>query len=346
MLMTPMPMVRAEHLAGRRQRGVSLIEVMVGLALGAIVSAGLLMLFANASSNGQNVQRSSVQIENGRYTAELLRDDFQLAGFFGELATDGAAYTTPDPCATAPGTVFVAAPLSLPTPVRGYSATEALGCLTSQSRLAGTDAIVVRRLELTTVNPAAIASGNHQYHLQTSFCATDPPTTPLVYGKNASAFTLRGRACDSTVVNIARAYVSRIYFVASCNVCGGSGDGIPTLKRLDLIGNELVETALVEGIQNFRLEYGFDTDGNGSADTYATGAAPSGAASLWENVVAVKLHYIVRSTDVVSGTSLAGTQSFDLGGAGTVNTANDGFVRRAYSTTIRLVNPSGARELQ
>jgi type IV pilus assembly protein PilW len=143
-----------------------------------------------------------------------------------------------------------------------------------------------------------------------------------------------------------RAYIARTYFVADCNQCGSGGDSTPTLKRLDLVGGQLVETALVEGVETLRLEYGLDTDNNGSADVYKTALDAAGPASQWDNVVALKLHFIVRSPERVIGKNLAGAQEFDLGGAGTVAVADDGFSRRAYTSTIRLINPSSARETQ
>lgn len=328
---------------GLRQRGVTLVELMIGLTLGMIVSAALLLVFANASSNGQNLQRSSSHIENARYAVELLREDLRQAGFFGEVAVAGATFTTPNPCQTVP-TGFSAAPFGLPTPLRGYRASEVLGCLTSANRLAGTDALAVRRLDTVSVNPATLAAANQQYHVQYSFCSTDPATTPLVFDKLAAAFVLHDRGC--TNVNTVRPYVARLYFVASCNRCGSGGDNTPTLKRLDLVGNQLVETALVEGVETLRFEYGFDTNGDGNADVYLATAGASGALSQWENVVSLKVHLIVRSTERASGSGLTTAQTFQLGDLGSVTTSNDGYARRAYSATVRLINPSGAREAQ
>ena len=59
-----MNMIANHRVSVRRhlQRGLTLIELMVGLALGLVVTAALLLLFANASSNGQNLARSSLQI--------------------------------------------------------------------------------------------------------------------------------------------------------------------------------------------------------------------------------------------------------------------------------------------
>ncbi len=330
-----------------RQRGMSLVEMMIGLAIGLVISAALLLLFANASTQGQNQQRTSAHIENGRYATDLLREDLALAGFFGETVVPGrpsdptlSLYVSPDPCATVPAGYFTAASGYLfPTPLRGYGAAEVLGCLSN--RRAGTDAVAVRRVDITTVAAGALAASNQRFHLQYSFCEDDPPTPPLVFSTSSGAFTLRNLGCTGAAT--ARPFVSRIYFIADCNECGV--DTTPTLKRLDLEGNSLVETALVEGVETMRFEYGFDTDQDGDVDEYRTAPAAAGEASFWENVVSLRAHLIVRSLDRVAGASaLASAQSFELGAVGTVDTARDGFVRRAYSSTIRLVNPSDARE--
>ncbi len=321
---------------------------MVGLTVGLLLASGLLTLFANGSMTGQNLQRSSVQIENARYAAELLQDDLRMAGFYGEIDMRAVMVATPDPttdpdpCSTNPAAAFAAVPLALPAPVRGVGAGETLACLSN--RRAGTDALVVRRLDIDPVAPDTV-DGN-RYHVQYSFCEADAPGIPLVFSRSKSDFTsagaLRNRACNGP--NRVRGYVSRVYFIADCHRCGS--DTTPTLKRIDLVGDALVETSLVEGIETLRLEYGFDIDSDGSVDAYRTSLdAGPGPTAEWRNVMAVKANFVARSLDHASG-SPAGAQTFELGGTGIYTTANDGFVRRAYSSTIRLVNPSGARELQ
>lgn len=331
----------SSSLPQRRQRGVTLIELMVGMTLGMLVAVALLRLLADTSANGQNVARASTQIENGRYAAELLRDDLQLAGFFGEAPVAGVAYTNPSPCAVA-ATDFTAAPLAFPAPVQGYSSAEVVACL--GNRRAGSDALVVRRLDTVPTALAGLDAANTQYYVQYSFCAEDPAAQPLVFDKAPVEMVLRNRACAAA--NFVRAYVSRVYFIADCNNCSSGGDGIPTLKRVELVNNTSVETPLVEGVETLRFEYGFDTNGDGSADEFKTTLGGAGPTALWQNVVALKLHYVVRSAEKVVGSSLAGDQTFSLGGIGTLNVAGDGHVRRAYSTTLPLVNVAAAREQQ
>jgi type IV pilus assembly protein PilW len=339
--------MKKHHHTRPAQRGLTLIELMVGLTLGLLVTAALLTVFANASNTGRNLERASQQIETGRYVAELMSEDLRLAGFYGEVQFTGTAYSQPDPCSSDPNPAgalnWVADPLTLPTPVRGYREADAVGCLTH--RRPGTDAVAMRRVSVEITAPASLPGTNTQNYVQYSYCQTDPAMTRLVFGTASSGFVLHNRNC--TAANGVRAYVSRLYFVDSCNQCGTGGDTIPTLKRMELIGNQVVETPLAEGVEMMRIEYGFDTNNDGAPDTYllTTDAAVAGA--TWENVVSIKLHYVTRSIEKASGTGLATAQSFTLGGAGTyeIPTA-DGYTRRVYTTVVRLANPSGQREVQ
>jgi type IV pilus assembly protein PilW len=325
----------------RRQRGVTLVELMVGLTLGLIISAALLLLFANASARGQDLSRAGSQIENGRYITEMFREDLRLAGFFGEISQGGATYSQPNPCDVAPSG-WSGAPFTLPSPVQGYSATDALACLAN--RKAGTDAIAIRRVDVVSTDPSTLPGGNSQYYVQYSYCAGALLAPRLVFGTDRSIFTLQNRAC--TGVNVVRAYISRIYYVADCNVCTPSSDGVPTLKRVDLVGGTLTTTALADGVDMLRFEYGFDVDGDGSPDAYLTQIGLAGPTSLWSNVVAVKAHIVTRSLDKATGANLATAQEFQLGGTPVLDVAADGYTRRAYSSAIRLVNPSSVREVQ
>ena len=329
------------------QRGLTLVELMVGLTLGLLVTAALLTVFANASNSSRNLDRTSQQIETGRYVSELLTEDLRLAGFYGEVQLNSVAYTSPDPCSTDPNPAgtenWKADPLTLPAPVRGYQPSEALPCLAN--RRAGTDAVAMRRVSSEVTTPAALPAVNNQHYVQYSYCETDPAMTRLVFGKSATDFTLRNRACSA--VNSIRAYVARLYFVDSCNQCGTGGDTIPTLKRMELVNGTLVETPLAEGVEMLRIEYGFDTDNDGAPNTYLLTTDASVPGAVWENVVAIKMHYVTRSIDKATDSALATSQSFTLGGTGNYAIATaDGYVRRAYTTTIRLVNPSSVREIQ
>ena len=85
---------RARVLPTRRSMaGVSLVELMIAVTLGLMVLATLASVFASTSASRNELERTSRQIENGRFAMELMGDDLRLAGFYGELAVN--AVTTP-----------------------------------------------------------------------------------------------------------------------------------------------------------------------------------------------------------------------------------------------------------
>ena len=61
----------------------------------------------------------------------------------------------------------------------------------------------------------------------------------------------------------------RGYYLASCNSCTPS-DGIPTLKRVEIIDNAVRIVSLAEGVINLQVEYAFDTNDDGSPEQYLT----------------------------------------------------------------------------
>jgi type IV pilus assembly protein PilW len=113
-------------------------------------------------------------------------------------------------------------------------------------------------------------------------------------------------------------------------------------SSFDLSGGTLAHQAalpLIEGIEAFHVEYGIDTSGDGSPDSYSS-TPPTTAADL-SNVVAVKIYVLARNREITPGYTDA--KSYQLGGAPVIAAANDGFKRHVFSSTIRLVNPSGRR---
>ena len=72
--------------ARRRSRGITIIELMVGIAAGMLIVAAMSLLFANNSRGRAETERASQKIENGRYAMEL--------GFHVTLVRDATAAFT------------------------------------------------------------------------------------------------------------------------------------------------------------------------------------------------------------------------------------------------------------
>ena len=128
----------------RRQRGFTLVELMIASAIGLLVLAGMATLFVSNSRAQTEIEKANRQIENGRYAIDLLTSDLRNAGYYGEFdpsrMPDPAAL--PDPCDTDLADIRAALPLS----VQGFNNAEdkSVACLTDLKP--GTDIVVVRRV--------------------------------------------------------------------------------------------------------------------------------------------------------------------------------------------------------
>lgn len=348
-----MTRARIPQLRRTATRGFTIVELMVGLAIGLVLVAGLALMFANTSRSREELGKSVQQIENGRYAMELLQDDISLAGFYGETPPDVSYTNVPVACAAALGTPsgsglgWDSSTKSAPVPIMGLSATDAAALACLPDHLAGTPAFVLRRLGIEALAPSAIVSSSNAAYIQTSRCSTDPLATPFVMSATAGDFTLKNFKCNA--VNQVRQYISRIYYVAKCSECSLDAADIPTLKMAELRGTSsgmaMEIVPLAEGIEDIHILYGFDTTNSGNADEFLDGLSGTAGApdNTWENVVAMRLYLMSRTTERSPGFDESG-KTYDMGRGTAVNSPNDQFKRRVYMTTVRLPNVAGKRE--
>jgi type IV pilus assembly protein PilW len=340
------------------QRGLSLIELMVAITIAGVLVLGLATLFGSSSRNFAENERASRQIENGRYAMDLLAEDLRHAGFFGEVGNVTTLPITPiamptalpDPCLTAVASVKAA----LPVPVQAVDGGDTIpSCIAAADHIAGTDVVVVRRANTTTIPAASAVAG--EYYTQTAFC----PAATSVFTLATSGFTgggaLKAKNCSDDAP--IRKYHVHIYFVSPCSIGTGTGGAcasgdraIPTLKRLELTSAGLVIRPLVEGIENLQLDYGLDTTNDGAPDTWTakpTGGSAAAEVLAWSSVVAVRLHVLARNVDKSGG--YTDTKTYDMGllADGSANTvAGSGeYKRHAYSEVVRLIDVSQRREV-
>lgn len=331
--------------------GMTLIELLVAMALALLVLGAVAVLFGGSSANRNALERSARMAENAHYAMEALRNDIAQAGYYDAMVTaaGGFAWQDPDPgpCATGINTLGWGNPppqatpksiTSAPVPVFGLRAGDPTpACL--PDRKAGTAVLMVRFVGPDATPPAS-ATGNP--YLQMSKCELETPNIQNlgVLSSTPAHFTLHNIDCN-TLADVKR-YVSRTYYVATCDRCGR--DTIPTLKRADLDNGQIVVTPLVEGVENFQVEYGVDANGDGTPDRYLEypdGALGAGFGA-WQNVMAVRLYLLVRSTDAEAG--YGETKQFNLGPAGYVATTADGYRRMLLTSIVRLMGPAGQRE--
>jgi type IV pilus assembly protein PilW len=373
------PAIRGMPQGLRLQRGSTLVEWMVSITIGLVLLAGLTTLIAQQSSTQAELEKSSRQIENGRYAMQLLNEDIQMAGFYGEfsnvsgLAVPGAL---PDPCSVVVANIEAA----MVFPVQGYDSLATtsglLTCIDPLNHVDYTDILVVRRVEpaTLTIAVAASAAASGQVYLQSGLTASG-----LVFekkmgtGGNTSGFDLLTQAKPAiaaasgvpatpaipAVAAPLRKFLVHIYFVSPCSVpasggstCTSAADGgkpIPTLKVVELSSSgSMSTTPLVEGIENMQIDYGIDSTGNDGAPDGEFLATPVAVAD-WANVVALRVHLLTRNNESSAGYVDSKTYEMGYDNAGNVQTvtpatAVQSYKRRLFSQLIRVVNTSSRRD--
>ena len=320
-------------------RGFTLIEMMIAITLGLMILAALTTFFVQTSANRSEMDRGSRQIENGRFAMDILREDLSLAGFYSDVQQASVAWQTPAACETVAANLgFSASPVRMPIPIFGYpNLVGAPPCIANA--VPGTDVLVVRRFN-TEPTPVASAVAN-QFYMQISHCATDSSTTPVFVGPGSGAggFTLRKVNCTS-LADLWR-YHEHVYYIRRCSVCGV--DNIPTLVRLVLDGGVTKTEELAEGIQEMRIDYGLDANGDGAPEQWrrCDAATPCTAAD-WLNVTAIKVNLL--SSTLENSPGYTDKKTYALGLAGTVGPFGDGLKRHVYSAVVNAANRSGPRE--
>lgn len=325
---------------GRRQRGVTLIEVMIVLAIGVMIGAALMTLFSESIQTRNRIERAGQKSEAGRYALAHLAAELRLAGFYGEFIPSAITPVLNTLCDA--GTIRTNdltwnTTANLPAAVRGIAAAAVTGgdvvdgCLTLPDHRAGTDVLVVWRAD--TCSDAGGCPGSTGLG----------PMTPR----------------------------KKLYYVADCNDCSPS-DQIPTLKEMTMDGVNRTWSAtpvsLVPGVEAMRFEFGVDSHlapavDDGVVEYFGTanvgGATPTDSqlpslenlaatpisantnGDNWDDVLAVRISILVR--DLAATTGYVDNSRYVVGDI-EVDPPNDSFKRRVFSTTMTLTNVLGRRE--
>ena len=353
-----------------RARGFSLVEFMVAMTIGLFLVAGLVYLIAETSRSRAEIERSSRQIENGRYAIDRIAEDVRHVGFWGEAPLDPStlpvAAALPNPCNTAIATNDT----GLVVPIQAYAGAGTLpsalnSCLSALSYKPNTDVLVIRHASTDTYTTAQAAAGTNgnSLFLQTGLA---PPAGENAFvhriarGSLTGTFDLQrinGGTDPAFTYGTAplRRYITHIYFISTLDESGAS---IPTLRMLELgTGPAWQVFSIAEGIEEMRFDFGLDAAAtkDGVSDncgatalvrfTKCDGSAlASGADEVdhWTNIVAVQVYIVARNAE--TSPAYWDDKVYNLGLAGTAGPYNNNYRRHAYTTFVRLNNVSMPRE--
>lgn len=318
--------------AGRRQTGLSLIELMIALALGLVLILVALYLYVASKQSYRGVEALSRLQESGRAAVRYLENDLRLAGHLGCLkgapvnhavsaVGDANRYVGPlkgyEGSALPPGLVAGAIRAdsdSIHIQGGSFETGKLVATMVSKS-----DALAVddRGLNFGTSELLMVADCANADIIEASVSGTAPALT-ITYGMNPLS-----KAYDQKA-EVMR-FVNRVYFISA--VVDGECTAM-SLCRKTLRGKDLVTELVIQNVEGMKLLYG-QMDASGSVTRYTSAAAVTD----WSKVASVQLSLLLRSDEDNVATS---PQPYEFNGAST--TPNDRRLRKVFVTTVGLRN--------
>jgi type IV pilus assembly protein PilW len=332
------------------QSGMTLIEIMIALLIGAFLLGGVLQIFIGSKQTNRMQEGLSRLQENGRFAMDFITKDIRMADFWGCLTGLTTITNNLDPSGTGYNTDIYGF-------AQGITGTN--GAAGSNSALDVPDTISMRGASNTGITVETPYGPNTSSNIKISTnnglaqgdivlvsdCSqgdifqisnANPNTGGIAVHNTGSATQPGNKNTSNPGCPGANAHcLSKVYqgdaaifklSTTTYSIQNGAG-GQPSLYR-KLDANAATE--LVEGIENLQILYGEDTDNDGTANYYV----PAGTAGLnMDQVVSVRISLLARTID---NNLAAAPLAYTYNGATT--TPGDRRLRRVFTSTIAIRN--------
>lgn len=316
-------MMGAPH---RTQRGVSLIELMIALLISLFLIGGAITVYVQARSSQTAASTTSQVQDSGRIAFEMMISDIRLAGLWGRNNVTGqvagrrgsAAELAPfaDDCEPR-WYVDAAVHLGGSNEDNPYPAT----CIDNASFQAETDTLVVRHADVMT--PLAIA----ELTATGVYIRSDSTHGELFVGNAVPA----GFDASAQIYP----FSTTMYYVRPYSLEGAGGvalDDTPSLRRISVTdGPDLIDEEIASGVEDFQVQFGVDTDGDGSVNSFLNGDS---LALDPDQIMSVRMWLLLRATNEEDGYSNNNTYLY----GGKSRVVNDGYRRVLLVNTVFLRN--------
>ena len=309
-------MTSYRHLSRRHQpaKGFSLVELMVAMVLGFIIIGGAISVYLASKRSLTEVEQVATLSENGRFALQLLGYSVRHIGFYGganprDIRSDGvgavAGDCTGDTAAYDADHSFFA--------IRATSAVVA-GCITDA--MPETDVLVIKGVgtrplyDANPEDPTAPSDGvisfpAGEWSAQQAYVITNSESGMLLDGADTPPDVGEG---GELALAVAWPYRLQIYYIRN--------GATPTLSRKILAWDVDTESMaiqtedLVQGVENMRFRFGYDSNDDGEVDTLAN-VTDVTIADAWNQVTSLQVFLLLASD--VSDPSYTNEKTYQLG---------------------------------
>jgi type IV pilus assembly protein PilW len=334
-----------------KQEGLSLVELMVALAIAALLMAGVLSIFQSSKVTYLTNEQTSRLQENGRVALELMLYDLRSAGY-GGCARETIFTTTLNDAAEVPW--------NYAQPVQGFESQgdgdylPALTLVLAPAPLPESDVLVVRMPERDrpamtmqtdlanlTDNPqvlaasAPVAAGQIMLITDCEASTVFQASGWAVGAPNSSVLHAAGGAAPgNATADLGFQYRAGARLLPLDTVTywvGDDGSGPALWRRM---GDGAAEM-LVEGVEALQVAYGEDTDADRVANDYFS----ADEIDDWDTIISVNLALLLRSEESGVDRDEATYQLLEpaIGGV-TIDPDDDRRQRMLFTTTAALRN--------
>ncbi len=336
-----------------RERGFSLVELMVAMTLAGFLIVGAVQVYSDSSKSYGIHETASRLEESARYAFSVLEPDVRMASYWGltkgSVSITGAAAQTAAAAIALAGAAATACGnnygVDLVNTLEGNNDGYALGCQAFNNRpMPSSDTLTVRRASYLPSTVAAATIGPLR------ICSTRLSVTLVNVANNAlTCPAAPGGAVNDLIVHAY--YVDRDSSTAA---------NVPTLYRKSLTYTALfaptfVDEEILPGVEDLQVQFGIDPTGTTGIATQYVDALAAAALPAAAQIVAVRIWLLVRSdtpeqgftdnrTYVYGNRSIAtGTvASLTAGGAaGKAYAPADKYRRLLVSRTVMIRNDLG-----
>lgn len=299
-------------------KGYTLVEIMIALALGALLLAGSLEIYSTARASWADQRLGAVVVENGRVMSQILRSSFSGAGYWGCLPdSNNKLYLDITPTAdtlhpylyandgTGASGLGISRSVSsdIITIYSVISASQATTCAVDSDNAATCPAEIVLNGGDAADRQITFNADGHGFSAGDTIVLSNcsqATAIEVAAVNSATVLTYDPTSCGSGTAgctyypqtSVMKLDVRRFYVADN----GRGGDSF----YLQLSSGAEVE--LVEGIENFSIRYGIDgqTESGGSFASGSDGSveqyvARSNVGGNWDKVLAVKFEYTISS---------------------------------------------------
>lgn len=318
----------------RCQNGFSLVELMIAMVLSLILLSGVIQIFASTRTSYRAHEAVSQLQENGRIASEILSRDIRMADFWGCIKTISQLTNN----LTSAGTDFI---------------DFKNGGIAGADGGAGSDTLTLRGgfgARQTIQSPYGpqtssdlLVSVNNDIETSDMIVVSDCETADIVQVTNADPngtgelahITGSGAPGNSNIANpgcsgggsaqcLSKIYGGNASVFKVQQITYTIGNGAAGQPALFRNGQELVD-----GIEDFQVLYGEDTDSSGYVNRYVS----FGDVSDMANVISIRYALVVRS---YSDNITTSPQSYTV--LGTNTDATDNRLRQVFTATTSIRN--------